>query len=435
MNNQQILLNKKLDEFINHKYKNYLLITGSAGSGKTTTISNFFLQQKLYTLNEVIILTPTHKAKHIIRKKTNNKFECLTIHKFLGYSRKVDENGKISFIIKVNPDVENVKVVIIDECSMVNKFNFEKLRTKINKMNIKAIFMGDPNQLPPINENLSETFEIPNKFHLDKSLRNKGKILNICNHMLSRLNKKNIKLKKFDKKIRKEGEIEEVKLYQNSIDYIKDIVKNKDLDYKVLCWTNAQCNKMNRIIRNNIYGYECKKFCNNEKLLVKNYFINQEKIIFTTNEEFIVKKVSEKEIRTSDFDFIPKKYQLDIEGGIKIFELQLLDTVLYVVKEEYREIIENILQNIKKDAQYSKSIKNITEAISLWELYYRVREIFLPNIEYNYAITIHRSQGSEWDLVYVELRDIMKNRKIIERNKLIYTAFSRCMNKLIIKDD
>jgi ATP-dependent exoDNAse (exonuclease V) alpha subunit len=68
----------------------------------------------------------------------------------------------------------------------------------------------------------------------------------------------------------------------------------------------------------------------------------------------------------------------------------------------------------------------------LWEMYYRVKELFMPPIDYSYAITVHRSQGSEWERVYVEMKDIMKNRRILERNKLIYVACSRAMGKLIL---
>ena len=54
-----------------------------------------------------MILTPTHKAKFVIMKKTQYKFACSTIHSFLGYARDIDENGQIKFIMKEKKDTEN----------------------------------------------------------------------------------------------------------------------------------------------------------------------------------------------------------------------------------------------------------------------------------------------------------------------------------------
>lgn len=429
LNSEQDNLIKELDDFLNNS-ESCFLVTGPSGCGKTTTISRYLLEQKEYEIEEIAILTPTHKAKQVIQKKTKNIFKCLTIHKFLGYNKDIDENGDVKFIIRQKKeDVEDLKLIIIDECSMLNEYNYTKLRKNIEQLNIKAIFMGDINQLPPINEDESPSFYIRNYFKLTKSIRNSGKIFQLCQSILKNLHKNKLPIGKFFK------DNDELKIYRNSIDYIQDIVDNKNKDYKILCWTNAKCRKMNRLVRNRIYGYKCEDYMDNEKLIVLNQFQNDEEMIFTTNQELIVTKVNHKEIQTSNFDFIPKKYNIDVEGGIKIFELKTENTKIYKVKEESQNVIEQILSKIKADALYNKHHGNRLEAISLWELYYRVQELFIPPIEYNYAITVHRSQGSEWDIIYIEFADMMKNKNIKERNKLLYTAFSRTMNRLVVRYD
>ena len=51
-------------------------------------------------------------------------------------------------------------------------------------------------------------------------------------------------------------------------------------------------------------------------------------------------------------------------------------------------------------------------------------------VDYGYALTVHKSQGSTYDDVYVEYSNLVSNRKEEEKNKLLYTAITRCANKL-----
>ena len=55
-----------------------------------------------------------------------------------------------------------------------------------------------------------------------------------------------------------------------------------------------------------------------------------------------------------------------------------------------------------------------------------------PEIDYGYALTIHKSQGSTYDDVYIEYANILLNMKSNERDKLLYTAITRSSNKLHI---
>ncbi len=284
--------------------------------------------------------------------------------------------------------------------------------------------MGDINQLPPINEDSSDTFLINERIHLNESMRYKDGIYKICNYLLNNMNKKLINIDEYITK--------DVKKYNNIVEYYKDIIKNKDLDYKILCWTNARCLTINKIIRDKIYGKKCDRFCEKEKLIVKNYFMDMDSNIYTSNEELIVESVKQKKILMKDFVFIPKKYINDIES-INVYELILeKGTKIYVVKTKYEKVVDRILKRIKFDAIECKNNNDRVKSIHLWEMYYKIKELFMPSIDYSYAITIHRSQGSDWNNVYVEMKDIMKNRRVKERNKLLYVAFSRAIKNLVI---
>ena len=51
-------------------------------------------------------------------------------------------------------------------------------------------------------------------------------------------------------------------------------------------------------------------------------------------------------------------------------------------------------------------------------------------VDYGYALTVHKSQGSTYDDVYIEYNNLLSNTKSTEKNKLLYTAITRCSNKL-----
>ena len=51
-------------------------------------------------------------------------------------------------------------------------------------------------------------------------------------------------------------------------------------------------------------------------------------------------------------------------------------------------------------------------------------------VDYGYALTVHKSQGSTYDNVYIEYNNLLSNTKSTEQHKLLYTAITRCSNNL-----
>ncbi len=165
---------------------------GYAGTGKTTTITKFvhYLLHKNY-INSVVFTAPTNVAVNGIKSKfryeldelikykfknetiENENFDdmldkleekglkvnFMTIHKLLNYKNDFDIEGERIFIANDKTAVSDYDLVIIDECSMINFQMVIHLIEEANKYNIlakktpKILFIGDPAQLPPVNEN------------------------------------------------------------------------------------------------------------------------------------------------------------------------------------------------------------------------------------------------------------------------------------------
>lgn len=138
---------------------NVTFITGGPGTGKTTTVAKIL--SLLFTLNpqcNVALAAPTGKAaarltesirlagQHIVDAELGNMFqklEATTIHRLLGVIRnsiyfKHDEHNQL-----------NYDVIVVDECSMIDLALFSKMLQAIPS-SCKLIFLGDKNQLAAV---------------------------------------------------------------------------------------------------------------------------------------------------------------------------------------------------------------------------------------------------------------------------------------------
>ncbi len=128
--------------------KRVSILTGSAGTGKTSVIKVFLNEiEKVKGKEGVILLAPTGKAR--VRLSTSTKRKAYTIHQFLHkYKWFIPD---IFVLKREGGDQTYAPTIIIDECSMVPVDLLGTLFKAI-KMDLvtRLIFVGDPNQLPPI---------------------------------------------------------------------------------------------------------------------------------------------------------------------------------------------------------------------------------------------------------------------------------------------
>lgn len=155
LNAQQINCANKALLWWRNLDKQVFTITGYAGTGKTTIIK-YLMQVLNLQVDEVLFMSFTGKASLVLSRKGNYaKTIHSTIYK-LEEVVKLDENGnpikhfgrtvKELKFIKRDEIPKNIKLLVIDEASMVN----EAIGKDILSFNVPIIALGDLNQIPPV---------------------------------------------------------------------------------------------------------------------------------------------------------------------------------------------------------------------------------------------------------------------------------------------
>jgi exodeoxyribonuclease-5 len=455
-----------------------LILKGYAGTGKTFVITKVIEYiMTAYPKRKIAITAPTNKAVSVLYKNGKNnkavfydetqidksqKLVYSTIHKLLGLKEVITDEGDQLFITGDTPTLADFKYVIVDEVSMLD----DKLLNDIMvfKDKIKFIFLGDPAQIPPVKKTDCMPFRndcIYSFKHLilDQIMRQKGDnpIVDISIKVRENLGQKtpvpNLQTKLLgDKKgpgiIVLKNEIDKDTIAKVLRHHFTSDTFEKDPDHmKVIAWTNSTVRQVNEIIRRMRFqtstSIVMQKYIVGDKIIAnKALFERYESesfkfgvttnysVMFTTSTEFEVA-----DVKTYYKDF--EEYNSDVitaDISLKVYELKVkyksLETdtyftnTLYVIHEDSLDDYNALLNKIRNEALRSKNKKK-------WVLYYNILK-WNADIAYNYAITAHKSQGSTYENVMVLDNDIDMNNKIVERNRIRYTAYTRASKRLFI---
>jgi hypothetical protein len=294
-----IILNEEQNNVYNNLLKflqsdeSEVLLIGYAGTGKTTLITKFIndiIKEKL--VKRIAIAAPTHKAVGIIKnklygniyEKENSKnfmkyVEVLTIHRLLNYQNYIDNNGNTYFakgLVDTNWDIYNL--IVIDECSMLNNQIINDIILELQRNNeenknnkLKVIYLGDPAQLPPVNQKISKIFTRDiTKYYLEKIIRTKNNnIMDLSNQhrkwILSGDDKDMPNLELYNSNT--------IKIHDNSSVWLNNFITNSNKNNIILSWTNKKCNLYNDYIRKAIFKKEnLAKYELGEILIFQDYY-------------------------------------------------------------------------------------------------------------------------------------------------------------------
>ena len=405
------------------KTSNRLVITGKAGTGKTTLVK--FLIEELksipfYKYKYSVCSAPTNKAVKVLRDKIGMDFDrnrFCTIHSALRLKRDIDPaSGVVSF--KPDPYNDNIPLdkvgfLIIDEASMVNKeiLSYIERHTK----NIKVIFVGDEGQLPPVGESFSPVF------HADYPIQELTEIIRQAeDNPIIELSRNLHYLKsKVPNRVQVGGYI-----FSNNFDSVVSTLAavNGSDELKYLAWTNQDIDYVNKKVRESIYGTPAKIEIG-ESLIFNTPYKG-----FFTNDEVKVEELSIEEKNFTAYKKINPHYSVDNFNASQYLE-NTRKLKYYVVNKTINilhESSEGMFTDMKKDMR-----KRCIEKLINWRDFYEFVEQF-ADIKYNHAISIHKSQGSTYNQVIINIKNCMLNKDIDEREKLLYTAITRAKELVVL---
>lgn len=143
------ILDKQTDICMQIFSKPICVLSGAAGTGKTTVIKAIVenIERVHGQAAGFLLMAPTGKAAE--RIKTQTEKNSMTIHSYLASNDWLNKNFTLKRI--GGSKGQDVNTIIIDECSMIDLNLFATLLRSINWNSVqRLILVGDPNQLPPI---------------------------------------------------------------------------------------------------------------------------------------------------------------------------------------------------------------------------------------------------------------------------------------------
>jgi exodeoxyribonuclease-5 len=379
---QEKALNQMLDFYASkNKDKDFLTLGGYAGTGKTNLISE--LRKEIDVINpkaKVAFCAFTGKAVQVLKNKLvqnkaiYKKDEISTIHSLI-YRTIEDDRGAVLGWIKKELEEVDFDIIIVDEASMVD----EKIWNDLKYYAIPIIAVGDHGQLPPIsgNFNLMNSPEI----RLENIHRQAEGNPIIQVSILAR-EKGKIPHQKWDKNVFK------VPTYEGH-EYFEDLFSSYNSETLVLCNFNNTRLRLNQSIRNHL-GFEGLNPQKNDRVIcLRN---NHEKQIFNGMQGY-VKYIKPKNELSYDVE-------IEMDGSSKLY-------TGHISKDQFNS--ETTLNNINKSYK--------TQGLDLFD--------------FGYALTVHKSQGSQAKKVIL-FEERNKHQSDDDFRRWLYTAVTRAEEKLII---
>lgn len=420
------------------------VIEGPAGTGKSTLMAALIVEA-VHQGVEVQIAAPTHKAAKVLGRLLSdweNRLgvmlpEPVTIHSLLKLVPVKGRPGQPETLRqKGTPDLGGCDLLIVDECSMIGKDLYTYIVDAAEDAGIALLFTGDSCQLQPVNEyRVSPTFTTGTRYVLNEVLRHDGAVLKLATRAR--------KLKQ-PQVLPDAGGSTEVRTYaqvgQLKKAWLEQVEQAHELGVEapvMLCWTNDNRRTFNREARQRIHGVDVPDFMQGDRLVTLSAYMVGDRVVIHNNVDLTVIGAEFVEA-FKPVEALPNTYAA---WKLKLREFEdvavLADSSRLDHKRDLRAMGEAIKKELKDAEAKVKSLidrgvraghVDLVQAQDERDLihqrwrteYFPLKEAFI-DVDFNYACTIHKSQGSTYQDVFI-WNDYVKSS---ERKELLYVAVTR----------
>jgi ATP-dependent exoDNAse (exonuclease V) alpha subunit len=443
---KQNIFFQQIAEFITNTHKNEIFVLkGYAGTGKTTVIST--IVNNLIEINKrYVLLAPTGRAAKVIANYSNKP--AFTIHKKIYFPKK-SSGGGVSFTLQTNKHKNTI--FFIDESSMISDVNTESKLYENSSLlddlisyvysgdNCKMILLGDTAQLPPVQLDISpaldtETLSLHyNKevysIEFDEVMRQEENSGILYNATELRELLKGVFFDSFKFNLKGFKDIVRLSDGYDIQDAINSAYSNYSIeDTAFIVRSNKRANQYNQQIRSKILDKESELSTGDFLMVVKNNYFwlkDSDEAGFIANGD-IIEVLDIRSIKDLyGFKFATVKIRMVDYPNQKPYEtVLLLDTISSESPSLTYEESNRLYQEVMKDYAGETKFKQFQKV--------KENEYFNAlQVKFSYAITCHKSQGGQWNTVFIEqpyLPDGINKEYI----RWLYTAMTRAKDKLYL---
>lgn len=421
------------------------LLKGYAGTGKTTIVGTLVKNLPKAKMRSVL-LAPTGRAAKVI--SYYSKKQAFTIHKKIYFPKS--EKGSVSFTLQNNKHRDTI--FIVDEASMIPDINqdsrlFENgsllddlMQYVYSGHNCKLLLIGDTAQLPPVHLSVSPA--------LDSQILESQYSREVIHIELDEVvrQQKDSGILENATKIREHIEDGFYDTFKFSGIQFPDIVRPVDgqeiMDaisdsYSelgnegtvIIVRSNKRANLYNQSIRERILFQESELSSGDYLMVVKNNYFwvdNASEAGFIANGDIVevLEIFAFKELYGFRFAEV-KVRMVDYPNMQPLETVLLLDTLTSETPSLTYEESNSLYQEVMKDYASEKSKYKKFMAVKKNKYFNALQ------VKFSYAITCHKSQGGQWNTVFVE-QPYLPNGIDKEYLRWLYTAITRAQDKLYL---
>lgn len=419
------------------------LLTGYAGTGKTSMIAS--LVATLNTLRQrSVLMAPTGRAAKVLRAYTG--MEAYTIHRKI-YRQKSATDGVGKFVLDRN--LHKDTYFIVDEASMIpdessdgsifgsGRLLEDLLEYVYTGTDCKLILVGDVAQLPPVGSVVSPALDenvlratgfALETFELRQVIRQSEGSGILMNATAVRQQVTDGDLSVPELELKGFGDIERLGGAE-LIDRLAEAYDRCGTDGAIVVVnSNNLANRYNQGIRNRVFFREEEISTGDIIMVVKNnyhWLRDEENTSFIANGDIAeVRRIKKYEdmygMRFADMTLFFRDMELELDAKV------MLDTLMLVTPslppEKSRELYFAVLADhpgIKSKRKQYESVRD--------DPYYNALQI-----KFAYAVTCHKSQGGQWERVFIDQGMFNRQEPTIDYLRWFYTALTRATDKVYL---